>query len=355
MSNRPAPTSPPLLEVAELGKRFPVRRGLLQRVSGHVHAVTDISFSLAQGETLGLVGESGGGKSTLGKAILRLIEPSSGSIRIDGVDITRISQAAFRPYRRRMQMIFQDPFSSLHPRMPVGSIVGEPLAIHGIAKGKAITERVVALLDRVGLSADAIGKYAHQFSGGQRQRIGIARALSLSPSLIVCDEAVSALDVSVQAQVVNLLMDLQQELGLSYLFIAHDLAVVQKISQRIAVMYLGRIVELAPTAELFSRPLHPYTEALLSAIPDPDPAARRRGRIVLKGDIPSPTSPPPGCPFHTRCSHAFDRCRSELPRLRQASSGHLVACHLRDGAADDKPKTQSSDGLGGPGGIQDAA
>ena len=318
----------PTLEVRDLVKHFPVRRGVLSRIVGHVHAVDGISFGVPRGETLGLVGESGCGKSTAGKTAMRLIEPTAGAIRLNGQDITRLRKSELRPLRREMQMIFQDPYSSLNPRMSAGEIVAEPLAVHGIATGADKVERVARLFLRVGLRPQQMAEYPHAFSGGQRQRIGIARALAVGPSMIVGDEPVSALDVSIQAQVVNLLIDLQDEYRLSYLFIAHDLAVVQHISHRIAVMYLGRIVELAAKAELFTRPLHPYTEALLSAVPLPDPRARRGKRIILTGDVPSPVNPPSGCHFHTRCPHAMARCRSESPALRELAPGHLVSCHL---------------------------
>jgi oligopeptide/dipeptide ABC transporter ATP-binding protein len=320
----------PLLEVRDLKKHFPVHKGLLSRVTGHVYALDGISLTNARGETLGLVGESGCGKSTAGKTILKLLEPTSGTIRLQGEDITALGPSAMRPHRREMQIVFQDPYSSLNPRMTAGAIVGEPLVIHGVSSQREREQRVAALFERVGLPEDSIAKYAHEFSGGQRQRIGIARALSLNPSLIVCDEAVSALDVSIQAQVVNLLIDLQQEYRLSYLFIAHDLAVVEHISHRIAVMYLGRIVELADKATLFERPLHPYTEALLSAVPVPDPDAERSGRIVLSGDVPSPLAPPAGCHFHNRCPYAMPRCKEVAPALRELEPGHWTACHLHD-------------------------
>ena len=320
--------SPPLLSVRGLVKHFPVRKGLLQRTVGWVHAVDGISFDIAQGETLGLVGESGCGKSTTGKAVLKLIEPTAGEIRLDGSRIDQLSRAQMRPYRRRMQVVFQDPYSSLNPRLKVRDIITEPLVNFAGADGRERALRAAELALRVGLREDALDRYPHEFSGGQRQRIGIARALALNPSLIVCDEPVSALDVSVQAQVVNLLGDLQRELGLSYLFVAHDLAVVEHISHRIAVMYLGKLVELADKQALLSRPQHPYTEALLSAVPVPDPGAARE-RIILEGDVPSPVDPPAGCRFHTRCPYAEARCAAEEPELREILPGHHVACHLR--------------------------
>ncbi|HEY1291326.1 MAG TPA: dipeptide ABC transporter ATP-binding protein [Burkholderiales bacterium] len=319
---------PDVLEVEDLKTYFPVRKGLLRRTVGQVHAVDGVSFAIAAGETLGLVGESGCGKTTVGRSVLRLIEPTSGTIRLGGRDITRLPRAELRPLRREMQIIFQDPFSSLNPRMRAGDIVGEPLKVHGTVPARERRERIAALFARVGLSAAQMDNYPHQFSGGQRQRIGVARALALNPKLIVGDEPVSALDVSIQAQVINLLTDLQRELGLSYLFISHNLAVVEHISHRIAVMYLGRIVEHTDKATLFRKPLHPYTEALLAAVPVPDPAARRAKR-VLQGDVPSPLHPPAGCHFHTRCPYAEARCRSEAPRLREVEPGHHVACHLR--------------------------
>src|ERR1043166_1164933 len=299
----------PLLDVKHLKKHFPIKGGVFSKTIGYVYAVDDINFTLEKGETLGLVGESGCGKSTTGRTILRLIEPTDGMIAFEGQDITHLDKSAMRALRREMQIIFQDPYASLNPRMTVGSIIGEPLEIHKIAKGSEKEERVASLLQKVGLRAEDMRKYPHEFSGGQRQRIGIARALALNPKLIVCDEPVSALDVSIQAQILNLLKDLQQDLGLPYLFISHNLAVVEHISHRIAVMYLGRIVELADKATIFPRPGHPYTEALLSAIPVPDPAIRDTKR-VLQGDVPSPVNPPSGCHFHTRCPYAIARCKT---------------------------------------------
>ena len=320
---------PPTLEVEGLKKHFPLKSGLLSRLSPRVHAVDGVSFSIRRGETLGLVGESGCGKSTVGRTVMRLATPTGGTIRLKGEDITRLGVEEMRPRRRHMQMVFQDPYSSLNPRLTAGDLVAEPLRTHGMGNRAEQEDRVAALFQRVGLRPEQMDDYPHQFSGGQRQRIGIARALAVGPELIVADEPVSALDVSIQAQVVNLLMDLQDELDLSYLFIAHDLAVVQHISHRIAVMYLGRIVELAPKRQLFRSPQHPYTEALLAAVPQPDPRMRKRARTVLAGEVPSPISPPAGCHFHTRCPLAVARCRAEPPALREIAPGHWAACHLR--------------------------
>jgi oligopeptide/dipeptide ABC transporter ATP-binding protein len=320
----------PLLEVTDLVKHYPVRTGVLRRAVGTVHAVDGVSFSLGKAETLGLVGESGCGKSTVARSVLRLIEPTSGQIRIDGTDITHLGKTALRPVRRTMQIVFQDPFASLNPRMTASDIVGEPLAVHGIASGAELQQRVAKLFQQVGLRPDQMKNYPHQFSGGQRQRICIARALALEPRLIVCDEPVSALDVSIQAQVINLLIDLQRAHGFSYLFIAHDLAVVAHISHRVAVMYLGRIVEIADRVELFNNPRHPYTQALLASVPLADPRKKRLQPLV-EGDVPSPVNPPSGCAFHTRCRHAVDRCKIERPALRDAAPAHQVACLLNHG------------------------
>jgi oligopeptide transport system ATP-binding protein len=322
--------STPLLEVNQLVKDFPVRGGILRRAVDYVHAVDHVSFEIAAGETLGLVGESGCGKSTTGRCILRLIEPTAGEIWFEGRNVIEFDHTALGALRRDMQIVFQDPYASLNPRMTIGAIVGEALIIHRLAKNRhAFEDRVVELLETVGLNAEHMRRFPHEFSGGQRQRIGIARALAVSPKLLVCDEPVSALDVSIQAQVINLLEDLQEQFNLTYLFIAHDLSVVEHISTRVAVMYLGRIVEIALARDLYNAPLHPYTEALLSAVPIPDPTMKRE-RIRLQGDVPNPIHPPTGCHFHTRCPiRQLPLCSSEKPVLRQLAGGHRLACHLR--------------------------
>lgn len=319
-----------LVRVENLVKHFPITRGIIiQRQVGAVHAVDGLTFDIYKGETLGLVGESGCGKSTTGRTILQLYRPTSGSVHFEGVDLVKLKGEDLRRMRRRMQMIFQDPYASLNPRMTVGEIIGEPLIIHNVARGREVQERVEHLLELVGLNPAYANRYPHEFSGGQRQRIGVARALALQPSFIVCDEPISALDVSIQAQVVNLLEDLQQEFGLTYLFIAHDLSMVRHISNRVAVMYLGVIVELASRDELYNHPLHPYTQALLSAVPIPDPAVeKKRKRIILQGDVPSPVNPPSGCRFRTRCPLAAEICKEVKPEWREVSPGHFVACHM---------------------------
>lgn len=319
-----------LVRVEHLKQYFPIRRGvLIQRTVGAIKAVDDVSFEIYKGETLGLVGESGCGKSTTGRTILQLYRPTGGKVYFEGTDLTTLKGEALRRQRRKMQMIFQDPYASLNPRMTVGAIVGEPLEVHGVATGRERTERVRELLELVGLNPYFINRYPHEFSGGQRQRIGIARALALHPSFIVCDEPISALDVSIQAQVVNLLEDLQEKFGLTYLFIAHDLSMVRHISDRVAVMYLGKIVELTDRDELYERPLHPYTEALLSAVPIPDPEVEeRRQRIILEGDVPSPANPPRGCNFSTRCPKVMPICEEVEPEMKEVGPGHWVACHL---------------------------
>jgi oligopeptide/dipeptide ABC transporter ATP-binding protein len=316
-----------LIQVRDLRKYFPIRKGILGRVAGQVQAVDDISFDIFPHETLGMVGESGCGKTTAGRSLLRLIEPTQGSAMYKGVDIFKLKPRELREYRRNLQIIFQDPFSSLNPRMTVENLVGEAMVVHGISTQNDVRDRVCELLERVGLQASYVSRYPHEFSGGQRQRIGIARALALRPEFIVCDEAVSALDVSVQAQVINLLLDLKDEFNLSYLFIAHDLSVVRHISDRIAVMYLGNVVEMSECDELFKYPAHPYTQALLSAIPEANPK-RIKERIILGGDVPTPINPPSGCRFHTRCPVAMPRCREDRPELTDVGAGHWVACHL---------------------------
>ncbi len=320
--------TPPLLEVNALKKHYPLRGGLLGGVTGQVYAVDGVTFSIEKGETLSLVGESGCGKSTVGKTILRLIDPTDGEVWLDGARIDNLPVSQLRPLRQRVQVVFQDPFSSLNPRMRVRDIIAEPLRNFGLASGDGeIGDRVAKLMDTVRLPRDAMRRFPHEFSGGQRQRIGIARALAPGADLIICDEAVSALDVSVKAQIVNLLSDLQDELGLALLFISHDLAIVEHLTHRVAVMYLGKIMEIAERRTLFANPHHPYTRALLSAVPVPDPTARR-DRIILTGDVPSPISPPSGCRFHTRCPYVFDRCRTEEPLLREVGEGQKAACHL---------------------------
>jgi oligopeptide/dipeptide ABC transporter ATP-binding protein len=316
-----------LVVVQGLVKYFPVRSGLLQRVTAEVKAVDGVSFSIKSGECLGLVGESGCGKTTVGRTILRLVEPTAGSVRFDGIDVAGADNRTLKSLRRNMQIIFQDPYSSLDPRVPIGESVGEGLLIHGLRNNRERHAVVLDMLRRVGLEEYHVRRYPHEFSGGQRQRVGIARALALKPKFIICDEPVSALDVSIQSQVLNLLRDLQQEFGLTYLFIAHNLSVVEHISDRVAVMYLGKMVEMATRAELFKSPLHPYTQALMSAIPIPDPTIRRE-RIVLSGDVPSPLDPPPGCRFHTRCPKVMDVCSVEEPAFCEVGSGHFAACHL---------------------------
>src|SRR6202047_1116405 len=326
-----------LLQVSNLVNHYPVRSGILRRKVGTVHAVDGVSFTVGIAETLGLVGESGCGKSTVARSILRLVEPTSGSIRLNGRDITHLGKADLRPHRRSMQIIFQDPFASLNPRMRAGDIVGEPLTVHGTATGNEKRARVAELFDQVGLRPDQMQNYPHQFSGGQRQRICIARALSLGPSLIVCDEPVSALDVSIQAQVINLLIDLQRKHDFSYLFIAHDLAVVAHISHRVAVMYLGRIVEITEKRELFANPRHPYTQALLASVPVANPKMKRL-KALVDGDVPSPINPPSGCAFHTRCRYVMERCRIETPKLEEVGGQHQVACWLNEGTGREGPQ-----------------
>ncbi len=335
----PPSNGEPLLTVRDLRAHFPIHKGLFSRVVGHVRAVDGISFEIRRGRTLGLVGESGCGKTTTGRSILRLIEPTDGGIHFDGVDLLELTKPQLRAARRNMQIIFQDPVGSLNPRMSVGAIVGEPLQVHRIARGKAVRDRVGDLLERVGLSAGDANRYPHEFSGGQRQRIGIARAIALKPKFIVCDEPVSALDVSIQSQILNLLADLRDEFGISYLFIAHDLAVVRHFCHDVAVMYLGKIAEIAPAERIYAEARHPYTLALLKSIPEPDPA-KRGERIILRGEVPSPADPPTGCPFHTRCPAVTDHCRLAVPRLETKpglAPNHLVACHHADEPTDLTP------------------
>ena len=320
-----------LLHVENLKLYFPIHRGIFKQVVGHVRAVDDVSFDIYKGETLGLVGESGCGKTTLGRAILQLYRPTAGKVEFEGVSLTSVSAAQLRHIRARMQIIFQDPFSSLDPRMTVGTIVGEPLEVHHVASGQDKRDRVAALLRRVGLNPSFAGRFAHEFSGGQRQRIGVARALALNPTFLVCDEPITSLDVSIQAQVINLLEDLQHEFELTYLFITHDLGMVRHLCDRVAVMYLGKIVEMCEVKDLYAYPLHPYTQALLSAIPVPDPEVEKtRKRIILEGDVPNPANPPVGCHFNTRCPLAVDRCFKEEPEMKELRKGHFAACFVAE-------------------------
>lgn len=315
-----------ILEIKNLTKFFPIKKGLLSSSKAVVKAVDNVSFTIKKGQTLGLVGESGCGKTTTGRTILRLHEPTSGNIIFDGVDITKVDM---KPYRKKMQIIFQDPYASLNPRMTVSDIIGEPLEIHNIGNKAERVDRIYSLLETVGLNREHANRYPHEFSGGQRQRVGIARALAVQPEFVVCDEPISALDVSIQAQIVNMLEDLQQSMGLTYLFIAHDLSMVKHISNMVGVMYLGKLVELADSNEIYSKPLHPYTQALLSSIPIADPVeSRKKSRVVLEGDVPSPINPPSGCRFRTRCPYATDKCREVEPEFKEAAPGHMVACHL---------------------------
>ena len=321
---------PLTLRVRSLKKYFPIRSGVFARVTGYIRAIDGVSFDISSGETLGLVGESGCGKSTVGKTALRLLSPTEGSIELGGHDITTLGEYSLRPLRREMQMVFQDPYASLNPRMTVGAIVAEPLATHSIASGDELADRVAALFVKVGLRPEQMVGYPHQFSGGQRQRIAIARALAVEPALLICDEPVSALDISIQAQIINLMMDIQSDLNLSYLFISHDLAVVEIVADRIAVMYLGCIVEIGTKEDIIRNPLHPYTKALLAAVPLPDPRHRGRTHTMLTGDVPSSSSPPSGCRFHSRCNLAEKKCRVEVPKWQSSISGHAVACHFCD-------------------------
>lgn len=346
----------PLLKVSGLVKHFPIKKGLLQRQVGAVQAVDGLDFAVRPGETLGVVGESGCGKSTMGRLITRLLEPTAGRIEFEGKDITHLGTTGMRPMRRDVQMIFQDPYSSLNPRHTVGSIIGAPFRLQGVDPDGGVKKTVQGLLELVGLSPEHYNRYPHEFSGGQRQRIGIARALALKPKLVVADEPVSALDVSIQAQVVNLLDDLQQELGLTYVIIAHDLSVIRHVSDRIAVMYLGKIVELADRTSLYETPMHPYTRALMSAVPVPDPRRRtERNRILLKGDVPSPIAPPSGCRFHTRCWKATELCSTQEPPLVQLRTGHQVACHHPENAPDQAPADTPLEGAADAIGLSTAA
>ena len=335
----PHPNGEPLLSVRGLKVYFPIHKGVFSRVVAHVRAVDGVSFEIHRGRTLGLVGESGCGKTTTGRNILRLVPPTAGEIHFDGIDLLQLTRGQLRGVRRHLQIVFQDPVSSLNPRMSVGAIVAEPLQVHRLARGQALRDRVAELLGRVGLSAADVSRYPHEFSGGQRQRIGIARSIALNPRFIVCDEPVSALDVSIRSQILNLLSDLRDEYGLSYLFIAHDLTVVKHFCHQVAVMYLGKIVEIAPAERIYAEARHPYTLALLMSVPEPDPS-KRRERIVLRGEVPSPVDPPPGCPFHTRCPVATEHCRLAPPRLETKpglSLDHEVACHHADEAVDLSP------------------
>ena len=359
--------SDPLIEAQHLTKYFPIKSGVIRdRVTGNVHAVDDVTFAVREGETLGLVGESGCGKSTLCRTVLRLEEPSGGAIRFQGTDLTNLSRRRMRPLRQHMQMVFQDPFSSLNPRKRVGQIVGDPLRLHGRGSADEIKSRVQELLELVGLSPEHYNRFPHEFSGGQRQRVGVARALALRPRLIVADEPVSALDVSIQAQIINLLKDLQRDFGLTYIFVAHDLGVVRQVSDRIAVMYLGKIVEMSPAVELYEQPIHPYTVSLLSAIPLPDPKRNReREPLVLEGDVPSPIDPPSGCRFHTRCPWATEVCSQVEPPLRDFGDGHLAACHhpqhvsepqaVSAPVAPESPLSAGQEPVGSPAAASDSA
>ncbi len=340
------PADQTILEVSNLKMHFPIRKGFLQKTTGYVKAVDDVSFSVREGETLGLVGESGCGKTTIGRCLVRAYQPTAGAMRYQAqgdaaVDLAQLEERSLKPYRRDLRMIFQDPYSSLNPRMTVLDIVGEPLLIHKIAKGRELEERVAGLLHRVGLRPEYMRRYPHAFSGGQRQRIGIARALALNPRMVICDEAVSALDVSVQAQILNLLLELQSEMHLTYLFISHDLSVVEYIADRVAVMYVGKLVELAPTRELFGTPKHPYTEALLSAVPKPNPRLRGK-RIILEGEVADPANPPGGCYFHPRCRFAKDICKTTEPPLRDLGNQHFAACHFAEELSLDGVASQSN-------------